>query len=217
MLDDSQFQADIHHWLERLVYKTATSHTLHSSGFISSHGSGPLSRWQSCCMLEDQESTCICCAIFCAVPLGWGSGRHPSFRLVSIIFIFVMLLLCVQMSRFFFPIIVSDSGQIQPLWHTTLYASFSHPNVTCQSPCRVSGPHETLWEPKLRSFWTSVWQLDLSRWRWRGGRCWESMMHFVEINLHSLPHLKMKIYLRVMHERSNLNHLVLYMVIFLVP
>lgn len=144
VLDDSQFQADIHHWLERLVYKTATSHTLHSSGFISSHGSDPLSRWQSCCMLEDQESTCICCAIFCAVPLGWGSGRHPSFRLVSIIFIFVMLLLCVQMSRFFFPIIVSDSGQIQPLWHTTLYASFSHPNVTCQSPCRVSGPHETL-------------------------------------------------------------------------
>lgn len=50
--------------------------------FVSSHGSGPLSRWQSCCMLEDQQSTCTCCAIFCAVLLELASGLHTSFRLV---------------------------------------------------------------------------------------------------------------------------------------
>lgn len=102
VLDDTQFQTDIHHWLERLVY--IQKHTLGSLVLYSTltqwsryfdflYGSGPLSRWQSCCILEDLESTYTCCAICCVVLLGWASGQHLSFRLVvenSFLFIVVM-------------------------------------------------------------------------------------------------------------------------------
>lgn len=100
-----------------------------------------LSRWQSCCMLEGQESTCTCCAIFSAVLLGLESGLHPSFRLVrDTVFIFYWCIvvlccscqwLCIQMTGVFL-FSSPDSSLGEHLWSSALHASSGHPNVTCQ-------------------------------------------------------------------------------------
>lgn len=83
VLDDTQFQTDIHHWLERLVYTHTPSphipvfHVVVFSNVVLV----PLYRWRCCCMSEDLENTCTCCAICCAVLPGWASGLHLSCRL----------------------------------------------------------------------------------------------------------------------------------------
>lgn len=101
---------------------------------VSSHGSGPLSRWQSCCMLEGQESICTCWAIFCAVLLALASGLPPSFRLVRDTGFH--LLLSYQwlyiLTRVVLPISASDPSLGEHLWSAALYASSGRPNVTCK-------------------------------------------------------------------------------------
>lgn len=64
----------------------------------------------------------------------WGGKMGctlPSGKLV-----FNLLLSCqwlyIQIMRDFFPISVSDSNLGEHQWGATLYASFGHPNVTCQ-------------------------------------------------------------------------------------
>lgn len=85
VLDDTQFQTDIHQWLERLVniHKHSTPFLTPGASLNIFCCSGPRSRWRSWCILEDQESTCTCCAIYCVVLLELASGLHTSFRLVK--------------------------------------------------------------------------------------------------------------------------------------
>lgn len=104
-----------------------------------SHGSGPLSRWQSCFMLEGQESTCTCCPIFCAVLPGLESGLQPSFRLVRnpVFHLLLSSQWLYTLIGVFFQISASDPNFGEHLWSAALHAGSSHPNVTCQVNIRA--------------------------------------------------------------------------------
>lgn len=120
-------------WYILYIYAQTLYHFYYSMFccFASSHGSGPLFRRQSCYMLEGQESTCTCSAIFCAAPLELGSGLHTSFRLDGDTFIVVMLMFA-HLGRVSFPFSSSDSSLGKHVWSAALHASSHHSNVSCQ-------------------------------------------------------------------------------------
>lgn len=142
VLDDAQFQTDIHHWLERLVYTPSTFQRYFTVQIFYccdfSCGSGPFCRWQSCWMSEGPESTCTCCVICCVVLLGLASGLHLSFRLVwdnSLSFVVRSLLydwLLDLVDAGWCLFICSDPSLGEHQWRAELHASSSNLNVTCE-------------------------------------------------------------------------------------
>lgn len=83
-------------------------------------------------MLEGQESTCTCYAIFCAVLPGLASGLHLSFRLVRNTAFDLLLSWLYKKTGVFFPISASDPSLEEHMWSAAIHASSGHPNVTCQ-------------------------------------------------------------------------------------
>lgn len=86
VLDDTQFQTDIHQWLDRLVNLNVPHRCLIKLYSVDRHITFKFfipfggSRWRCSCTLADQMSASTSCAIFCAVLLELASGLHTSFR-----------------------------------------------------------------------------------------------------------------------------------------